>query len=332
MLPLISNPQKTRAKIGAAAKAYVLMAVCSGLMFAFGFVLKFLIAKNSLALLISAIALAVVFLALFFLQAILVKEYGKTTFSFAVYGAAALAGFYDQLSIPLAVGSFALFLCLMWGNFAGKREMENLFKIKFSRISKEALPKAILGLAVFSSVAFYSNLEKVIREKKEQFISPVIFNKVLAPAVPAVKKFLPEFDFSLSVDELADKLAESQIEKNPQTKLLPASTQNQLVRQVAGDFKRQVASLLGGSYDKTAKISVVIYQFLMEEIGTLSVNMQSFVAVVIALLVFLTIISLSFVFRFLAAGVSWMIYQAFLVVGLIHISVEGRSQEVAVFD
>ncbi len=332
MLPLISNPAKTKAKIGASAKAWVLFAfsfIASG---SFSWFLKGLVGHNGQISFIATFVSGLLFLAIFCLMVILVRDYGPMLLFLFLDSVAMIAVFYDRLSVPLIVGSVVLLACLVWGNFLGHREIEALLKVRFSRIAKELLPKAIFGLAVFSSIVYFIKIDVAIKEGGQYFISPAIFEKFLAPAAPAVKKFLPEFDLSLSVSDLAEKIAEDQVQKNPQTKILPASMQNQIIKQVASDFNKQFASFLGGSYDKTAKISVVFYQFIMNEVATLSVNMKGFLAAAIALLVFLTVIGFSFVFRIVSSAIAWIIYEIFIFTGFARMTVESRSQEMVVLD
>lgn len=299
--------------------------------FVFGYFLKlfFLVGDWNYFLISSCGALG--FLILFFLDVFFIKSLKWAGLIILLEVVAMLAGFYDQLSMILALGALVSGLVVFVGHYNGQAEMKNLIRIKFWRVSKTAVPKAVVAVALFVGVAYYLNSEaKTPTNSNEFFISRSSFEKMLAPSVPLVKKLIPEFDLSLSAGDLINKLAQSQVEGNPQAKLLPESSQKQLAQEAARNLEKSASDYLGVDIDMKAKTSDVIYDAIAQRVSGLPENIRNIFQIGLAALIFITIIGFVLPIRWLATSLALIIYEILLALGFAVVSLEGRSKEIII--
>lgn len=251
---------------------------------------------------------------------------GTLSAPFVAFSAAA---FYGQLSRNIVIGIFVSFLLLLWANFSGRSELENSLKIRFWLVGKKVLPKAIAALALFASVAYVSVGSA---NGKEFFISQPTFEKIIFPVAELkfIQNFLPGIDLSLPAGELIKNIAKSQLEQNSQTQLLSESGKKQLINQAAQELEKQFSGFLGAPINPKNKISETLYDAMTKKILGLPESSKPFIPVGAALLIFLTIVSLSLPIRWLVTVLTYVIYEICLAVGFSVIMLEGRSREIII--
>ncbi|MEK7555371.1 MAG: hypothetical protein AAB516_00945, partial [Patescibacteria group bacterium] len=167
---------RSMVKIGALAAVGVIS------FFLFGFFLKlFILEKAGDSFIFLAVA-AIVFLIIFFFQIFFIKTSQWINLIISLESLGLAVGFYDKISSTLLLAVLAVFLILLWANYSGRREFQNTLKIRFFQISRIVFPKAIMGLALFASVAYYdlSGLGDFASTGKNQefFISQSSFEKI----------------------------------------------------------------------------------------------------------------------------------------------------------
>jgi len=108
--------------------------------------------------------------------------------------------FYDRISTMVEIGAILGFLFFISGIYAGRSELENTLEIKFWKIGKKVLPKAIAGIAIFAGVICASFINM---DSKEFFIQRDAFDAVVSPITDngLLEKIVPGFDFSGSTEE-----------------------------------------------------------------------------------------------------------------------------------
>jgi len=301
------------------AKITILAAIGIISAFVFSYFLRrFIIDGPWNFLLISSLA-ALVFLVIFLLEVFFIKASRIVNLVVSLQTLAVLAPFYDHLSKIVIIVTLISFLIFLSGIYVGRAELDNMLKIKFWRISKKTLPKAITALALFSSI-FY--VEASSFGQKQFFISPAAFEKSI--------NFIPIFDFSTPADKLIKDLVAKQTETNPQFKLFPESMKNKIIEQSAKDLEKQISGIVGVSLNSQTKTSEVIYRFLIEKYNQLPENIKSYTPLVMALIIFLIIISLSWPIRLIVTTLAFLIYEICLALGFSTIILEGRSREIII--
>lgn len=312
------------------SKIIVLAALGIIFSFFFGYFLKLFIFESRTVFLLASFSSLLFFLTIFLLGAFFVKSRTKTGQIILLESLAFLAAFYDQLSTNVAIGVLASFLILLWANYSGRLELENTLKIRFWRVGKKVLPKAIAALALFVGVAYVSI--GGVSGEKDFFISQSVFEKMLSPVInmKIVQNFLPGFDSSLPTGELIKNLAKSQIEQNSQMKLLPEAVKKQLINQTAKELEKKFSDFLGVPINPKTKTSEALYQAMVNKFAALPENIKTAVPVGVAVLIFLTIISLSLPIRWLASILAYFAYEICLALGFSVIMLEGRSREIII--
>lgn len=264
------------------------------------------------------------YLIVFLFQSLFIKNLKRINLIIFLESAALLAGFYDKFNWTILTGAFIAFLFLLWGNYNGVRQLRDSIKVNFWRLSKAILPKAIAATALFGSVVYISVNDG------DFFLSRTAFDEILKPSVLIVQKFIPDFNFSLSINELAMSLAEKQISESPQTQFLPKSVKAQLTAQSVKELENKFSSILGAPIDPKLKISETIYETLKNKFLNLPENMRYFVLLAAGTIIFLTVESFALPFRLLISFIGFIIYEILLAAGFATIVLEGKNREIII--
>ena len=266
------------------------------------------------------------FLTVFLLCILFIKTGWMLMLAALIQSLAFFALFYDRLSIMIGVGAALGLALLISGIYAGRDEIENALEIKFWKISKKVLPKAVAGMAIFAGVVCGSFVDV---NNKEFFISRSAFNAVIAPITDNgfLEKIIPGFDLSGSTEETIRSMALREIENNSQLKSLPASIKEELVGKAVQEVKKQTSGLTGSNLNFQTKLSDTMYDFLAVKFYSLPENILNSTPIFVAIFIFLTIISFIWPIRMIVAFVSFILYEVFLALGFGAIIFEGRSKE-----
>lgn len=287
--------------------------------FAFGYFLKLFIFQGRLDFLLFSFLAALGFLIFFLLEVFFVKTSWIINLIILLETLGFLAPFYNNLSKTVAIGTLISFLIFLSGVYIGRAELNNMLKVKFWRISKKTLPKAIAGLALFSSIIYVGVIGS---GEKEFFISQATFERVI--------EFVPGFDLSLSVETLIKNLAANQIEGNAQLKLLPESTKKELINQNVKELEKEISDFTGIPLNPKVKASEALYSIMVEKFTNLPENVRLFTPAAVAAIIFLTIIGLSLPIRIIATVLAFLIYEICLALGFSAIIMESRSREIII--
>ncbi len=294
--------------------------------FASGFFLQvFMVSGGGNNLLLSSLT-AIGFMAMFLLCVFFIKTGWMLDLAIFIQSLAFFALFYDRISIMVGIGAVLGFLIFISGIYAGRNELENALEIKFWKISKKVLPKVIAGIAIFVGVICASFINM---DSKEFFIPRDAFNAVVSPITDSglLEKIVPGFNLTGSTEEMVRSIAVREIENNPQLKLLPDSIKEELLGKAVQEVKNQTASMAGTQLNFQSKLSDTIYDFLAIKFYSLPENILNSTPILVAIFIFLTIISFVWPIRLIVAFVSLLLYETLLALGFGAIIFEGRSKE-----
>lgn len=340
------------AEIDRSLSKILFLAVCGAVSASlYGYFLKLFILSGEFVYFAISFAAAVGFGAVFLVNSIFIKSLGRANliifFECLALAAGALfapalsadrpfsglaAGFSEKITqaAPLfGAAALAVFLLLVSGNYGGYSELQNSLKVKFWRVSRAVLPKAILSLIIFGTAVYAGNFSGPSADKF--FVSEQAFEKTITvSAAPFIQKFLPEFDLSLSVQDLIAKMAENQVERNPQFKILPNYLKKQLVNQATADLEARTLELAGSPVDFQKNLSRSIYGVLVFKFNQLTSRAKTVVAAIVAVLLFLTAIGFAWPVRILMTIGALVIYETFLALGFAMVALEGRNREIVI--
>lgn len=315
------------------AKIVVLAAIGVIFCFLFGYFLKlFILNSSNWQFLLFSFLTAVGFLIFYLLDVFFIKTFWIIGLTVFLETLAFLAPFYDRISATLMAAAFVSFLILVSGDYLGRRELENMLKIKFWRISKKTVPKAVIALALFVGAVYVAVPGIGQIEQKEFFISQPTFEKIISPFsnVSLIQQILPGFNLSSTVEELVNNLAAGQVKKIPQANLLPEAAKKQLINQATKDFEKQFSDFVGTPVNPQAKVSEVIYEIMVQKFTQLPDNIKTVIPIGAAAIIFLIIIGFTLPIRWLATCLAYLIYEIFLALGFSATMMEGRSREIII--
>lgn len=332
MSPLFSPTSSEEVKTNRSSlKIAILAIIIIVSAFFFGYAAKlFFIRADYFSFILLAVG-AIVFLIFFLLNTLLIESFSISALIIFLESAAIAGAFYDRLSWILGVAVLLVFLILLTAYKSGQLEMENLIKLKFLRIAKRVVPKAVLAVALLIGVAYYDiSAKEAVAPNKDIFISQQTFEQILEPFNTLVKKIKPEIDLSLPLSEAIDNLARSQIETDPKFSLLPEAMKKQLTKEAAQEFSQQTIKMMGANVSLSEKLSGALYQMLVNRFNDLSANTKDFIAIGAAAIVFLFIVGLIWPIRWVVSIMGWIIFEVFLALGFASIMMEGKSKEIII--
>ncbi|MCX6702391.1 MAG: hypothetical protein NTW60_00780 [Candidatus Wolfebacteria bacterium] len=294
----------------------------------FGYFLKLFFVNGNWMHFGVSIAAAVVFLSVFLLNILFIKSFFSGNLIVFLSSAVILGGFYDQFSFPLLGGIALAYLFLLWGIYSGSKELDNMVRIKFWRVSKKSLSKAAIGILIFSSVAFYFNVKDLILKNPGSFfVSRPTFGILINPAEPLIKNFIPEFGLKKTVGEFSLEVAKNKTNQSKETENLSGPQKEVLAAALDLQMKEQISNLAGMNINFGMKISDAIYEILLNKIINLPNQAKSVFPYVAAAVIFFTVYGFLWVFRWIATSLSFLIYEILLALGLAVITLEGDNRE-----
>ncbi|HMB17499.1 MAG TPA: hypothetical protein VKO61_01135, partial [Candidatus Paceibacterota bacterium] len=104
------------------------------------------------------------------------------------------------------------FLFVYWGEEKGLIVLKNSVEIKFVQIAKEIIPKIVTGLLIFLVFLLYFHYVSMGHFDKN--VAKRTFDKVLNSFNPALKIWVPDASFDMTVNELLNKLALTELERS----------------------------------------------------------------------------------------------------------------------
>jgi len=306
-------------------KILVLGILGTALAFASGFFLQNFALNGGSGFLYSSLAM-MGFLTVFTLCVFFIKAAWISALIVFVESVSFFALFYNRISIMVLVGAGLGFLFLISGLFAGRNELENSLEIKFWTICKKVMPKAIAGMAMFAGVIYGSFIDV---NSKEFFISRQAFDAVVSPITDSslIQGLIPGIDLSGSAEQTLRAMAANEIQNNPQLKNLPDAIKQQLQDKAVQEFQKQVSNSAGSPLNFQGKLSDTLYDFLVVKFYALPENIISSTPALVAIFIFLVIISLVWPIRLVSAAITFLVYEVLLALGFGAIIFEGRSKE-----
>jgi len=309
------------------SKISILAAITIALSFLFGLFLKWAVLGQFSGASFFAFCAASLFLAFYLLNVFFIKSVWRSNLVIFLEGVVFMVVFYDMLSFNLLLGAFVAFVILILAGYSGRNEFDNMLKIKFWRIGRVVLPKAIFALALLVGIV-YAGVS--INEKDGNFISQSTFKNLARPLVQSglFKKFVPGFDADIPSEQLFKNLAEKEIEGRPDLGILPSPLKSQLVSQAAVETEKRLNEFLGVTINSNLDILAAIYDVGIKKFASLSDNAKMIVPIVIAALMFLIIVGLTLPLRLLISLIAFLFYEVFMALGFSEIAMENRSREI----
>ncbi|MBI4159689.1 hypothetical protein HY504_00825 [Candidatus Wolfebacteria bacterium] len=307
-----------------------LIVVHAILSFLFGIALRFALLSSSAFAILLAAGSGILFLGLFFLLGLLIKSSYLSAIAVLAQIGAMTAAFYDHISLVIAAVFGVSFFVFLVANHLGRRELAELLTVRFWRIGKVVLPKAVLAISIFIGGLSYDISQQTIGTSQSLPISESAFERFLTPAEAPLQYFFPDFRLDSTVREFLTEMSERQIRDNAQLAGLPSGVKNGLVRQSVKELEEKIAAFGGGVMDPHVPLPKAFYDILKAKMASLGREGQDMVAFLLASFVFLVIIGFAWPLRIVASAVAFIFYELLLSSGFATIVLEGRNREIIV--
>ena len=293
-----------------------------------GYFFKIFLNNDNLNDLLISVGAAAISLIIVLLQILFIKDIWRIHMICLVEVLGLFTMFYDKLAgiLMLSLGALLFLSFLSFANYQGIKELRNMVKINFWRVSKIILPKAIAGLLLFFCFAFVG----VTVSEKKFFISQDNFGKIFASTGGIIKKFFPAFDQSLNIHEIALNMANERVNASPQFKNLPKTVKNQIISQTVSDFENNISEIAGSHINPQLKISEAVFEIVKMKFDEASSKNQIYVLMGISFALFFIVGSLVMPIRIIISFFGYLIYEVLLALGFIFISLENKSREIII--
>jgi len=207
-------------------KPVIVGMVTTAAAFGFGYFLKiYLMAYDSATLGLTA-GLAIIFLALFILQSMFIKNRLAALGLITMEALVMAVNFYNHIALLSLLAVFLILLFFsFWAHYAAQVELDNAFKIRLAPAGRMAVAKVGTALALFATVMFMSRIHLddavVVKKFIASSISPIqpLLMNTVSQVVPQALSGLVQPQKLLSTPALTDMIYQATVK--PILKLPP---------------------------------------------------------------------------------------------------------------
>jgi hypothetical protein len=276
-----------------------------------------------------ALAAALLFASLISIQPLLIKGMGRIFLSVTLYSIALFAPiFFINKTVPfvvLAVAAVISFLLFIWGQVAGRRELDNSLKINFSRLSGAVLARSLTAIAIAGAIVYGWNF------RAESLFSDKFLGNVINASVPIVGYYIPNFDPTMNLRDFLEVSARQSLAAGGvlDFNLMPDTLKNQLLNQTIENSRKSLENNFGISIDLDSSFADNFKSAITEKLKDPITSITSdYLSAIMAVIIFFFSRGALWLMSWIAGGLSFLLYQMALVTGFARLSLEPRSKEI----
>lgn len=213
---------------------------------------------------------------------------------------------------------------LAWGEIAGRQEMENSMELKFLKIIRPQINKMITALVLLGVLLYLPQWDA-----QRSFFSQNGFDQLYTFASGFAGRLYPELNFNSSMEAFIRSFARLQLKADPGFFLLLAPAQDKIITEAAGKLTQSFGQGLGVQFTPQEPLSRVFYDFLLDKLKVWEERFGNQFLFAWAVVVFFLLRGLGALFYWLAAGLSFFLYELALALNWIHVVGESRTHETA---
>jgi hypothetical protein len=225
------------------------------------------------------------------------------------------------------------FLFVYWGEEKGLIVLNNSVEIKFVQIAKEIIPKIVTGLLIFSVFLLYFHYVSLGHFDKD--VAKQTFDKVLNSFNPVLKIWIPGASFDMTVNELLNKLALTELERSKIDLLkqninlaeLSDKEKQALVADTVKNFKKKFESNFG-EIKENETVRSKLFGVLNERISNLPPVAKKISGGGFLLIMFIILKSLALLLYPLMEFIAFVFYKSLLSLNFADVDLEDARREV----
>ncbi len=234
--------------------------------------------------------------------------------------------FFKTLNVGFVGGWLLMFLIILLAALSARSEINNYFKIPFSRIAKTLAVDSLTAILLFVSIV-YLGLGGAPSLSDKQFKSLID-----AATADTFKLFVPVYDVNMKVlDVLTQGLSGTLLPD--QKKILESASpemRNQIIGQGTGEIQKSIEGFLGVPVDLESTVSDLVYSTIKDKVSKFSDDVKVVLTALLLLSLWI-MFKTSFAFPLVywpISFISYLLYQSLLLFGFAYIQLEMKNREV----
>lgn len=268
-----------------------------------------------------AVLAGFIFLALFFIQVLVIKEKKLAITLIGLEVAAMTWPFLIRPSvwlIPIVIGTLFFFA---YAHFNGRLAIKNMVKVDFFRLRHSIMILATLGIIFFAITTYISTFER------DDFrISEEAIELTARPLAPAIAKIIPNFSIDQSLQDILESTAMEL--HGEELENLSSKEQDSIVQGTVNQLKELVAKMSGVKIrldEDFVTASSKIINGLMKNVPE---KYQGTFLTFLGATAFLLVSGGTFIINLVASILAWLLYRLLLLTGFVYIRSNKITQEV----
>ena len=237
--------------------------------------------------------------------------------------AAGLVVWFPTLPLQiLGVATSIMFLFLLWGDIAGRRELLSGMEIRFFHIVRPQLRKVMTAL-ILGGILLY--LPQWTPEAN--FISKNLFTQMFQWAGGLTAQWYPNLRMDTDVQAFIDSIALEQVNKDPTYQQLPQAAKEQVYKQVTTELANTVSRMLAVKLDLQESVNNLAYRSLLVFLDQWQQKLGPEFITAWAIVAYLVFRTISVVYYLAVSFVAFIVYQILIASNFFSIIGETRLRE-----
>jgi len=297
-------------------KILVLEAATIATALLFGFLFRNFINAPALFPLILTAVGAIVFLAAFLLQTILVPNAKFATAATAISVFSMSLFLIGRGSPVFIVGAVIALALLISAYHSGQSDVKNNLTVRFWKIARLVSAAGTMAIAVFASLAYFS-----LFNPSDVNASKNALNVIINPLEPVIAGYLPGFTGKSTLLQIASRSLPAEFQ------LAPVDVKNQAINQVASNLAQAFSRVAGITVRNSDSFLDILYRASFGRLANLSPILQTLVMAAVALVFFFFIKFILFVVNWPAILLGFLVYRLLLASGFFKIELQDIRKE-----
>lgn len=287
----------------------------------YGFVFRLFVRGGGYGYLGVAWLAAFVFLALFVIQVVLVRERTMAFVAIVIQAVVFNIFFIDRL-FWWAISAFVLCTLLLWlAYLRGRHRLDNMISLRFFQLRHDVLSRAIIALTLFSIILYMSFVNVLRLTVSRDFIA-----YFAQPVEYAGQLFIKDFSLAMTARDFLNHFADRNLSDT--VRQLPSDQQQAAREQVITDLAQRLGEATHSRINLQSQVIDVVVWIGNVQLQRIPEAGRTPLLIAIGVVLFLFITGFVFLFSWIISILSRLIFQLLLWLGFIKIG--GEKKEVQV--
>lgn len=263
------------------------------------------------------------------LEGFLQKKAARRFWVIVLESLALIGFFYRYAWQALGITFVLVLLCLLWGYFSGRRQLQNAIEVRFFTTSGKVVGKVITAAVIFMIVMYAS----LANNNGNFFVSESGFDAFFSWSAGFINNFYPTVPLTGSFNDFAEAVARMQLQGNPAFQSLTPADQDAALASSA----QQMAAMFSNSSSTASTTAAaviaeptsnVFYGYFQGLFAEWQARFNNLFVGAWGLVLFLILRSIGIIVVWVGQFVALMFYELLLATGFMKISEEPATKEI----